>query len=281
MAGRSAGDRLVPVSRRRLGLFRMYIRSFVRRHFHAVRIAHAERFLNAQAAVARPLIVYVNHPSWWDPLIGMLLAEFLMPGTEQYAPMDAAALAHYGIFRRLGAFPVQQGTVRGGVQFVRSSMGVLGRSNAVLWVTPQGTFSDVRTRPVVFRGGLTALVERVPGVTVLPIAFEYAFWDERLPEALINVGAPFKPDANGGNLEQSLAETLDELALLSKARDGAAFKTLLSGSAGAGQIYAMWQRLRAIVTGREYVAEHARLGSAPRGREGRVLHGDHADEVER
>ncbi len=50
----------------------------------------------------------------------------------------------------------------------------------------------MRTRPAVFRPGLAALVARLGACTLVPLAFEYTFWDERLPEILISCGQPIE-----------------------------------------------------------------------------------------
>ena len=258
---RIAGD-LVPTSPRLLALFRIYVRWYVRRHFHAVRIAHAERCpQDLGSDSARPLIVYINHPSWWDPLTGALVSHFLLPHSNHYSPMDAAALAHYGIFRRMGIFPVEQGTPRGAAQFLRSSFAVVSELGGVLWITPQGAFADVRGQPLSFRSGLAALLARLPGATVLPIAFEYTFWNERLPEILVNVGEPsvFPAGPAPHDLENCMAATLDELAAMSMTRDPAAFHTLLSGSAGIGGIYELWLQLRDALKGRKHSGEHGSI----------------------
>ena len=65
---RAADAALPRVSTRLLGLFRRYARYYIRRHFNAVRLSRAGRL---PALPAEPLVVYVNHPSWWDPMIGL------------------------------------------------------------------------------------------------------------------------------------------------------------------------------------------------------------------
>ena len=74
--------------------------------------------------------------------------------------MDAVALKHYGLLRKLGLFAVESGTPRGAAQFLRAAGKILSTPNSVLWVTPEGRFTDMRTRPAVFRPGLAALVAR-------------------------------------------------------------------------------------------------------------------------
>ncbi|HEY0757727.1 MAG TPA: 1-acyl-sn-glycerol-3-phosphate acyltransferase [Acidisarcina sp.] len=256
---------LNPPSPRLLALFRMYVRVYLRRHFHALRIAHRERCPQpASGHPAAPLILYINHPSWWDPLTSLIVATSLLPASEHYGPMDSAALAHYSFFRRLGMFPVEAGTPRGAAQFLRSSVAALSRGG-VLWVPPEGAFTDVRTRPLHFKPGLGALISRLPHAVLLPVAFEYTFWQERLPEILVNIGHPLAfesghtPEEANTRLKAAMARTLDELATLSTARNPAAFHTLLSGAAGVAGVYNTWQRMRAKLRGEVYRPEHGSI----------------------
>ena len=242
-----------------LAFFYVYLHWYMGRHFHALRLAHAARFPSHDG----PVILYLNHASWWDPLTCILLARRLRSHADNYAPMDAAALKHYGFMRNLGLFPVEQGTARGAAEFFRASREILLERKANLWITPQGTFTDVRPRPVAFRPGLSALLDRLPSAVVVPLAIEYAFWNERLPEVLTNVGEPVLCGRDHplvpGDLEKSLAAAQDELATMSVARNPGPFETVLAGGSGISGIYQLWQRLRATATGREYHGEHGSI----------------------
>lgn len=261
-------------SRALLRFFDLYLYFFMRRHFHALRLAGAEHWPgSAQQTRETPLLVCLNHPSWWDPLSAILLSRWLEPAADHYAPMDAVAFGRYGILSKLGLFPVEQGTRRGAVQFLRAGSAVLRAPNSVLWITPQGDFTDARTRPVVFRAGLGALLRQVPEVTVLPLALEYTFWDERLPEALALLGEPVHCSAaDAGDAGEKVAAALgraqDQLAELSAHRDAKLFTSVLAGSAGTGGIYGVWQRLRALLRGERFDAEHASLQARSGRRDG-------------
>lgn len=237
-------------SRAMLAWFSVYLRWYVPRHFHALRLAHAARFLDG-AQSGTPVIVALNHPSWWDPLTCILVSRYLLPHHDHYAPMDAAEVELYRILARMGLFPVDKGSPRGAAQFLRAGQEILSRPRSLLWVTPQGDFTDARQRPVVFRPGLSALVARLPQATVIPLAIEYTHWNERLPEILVNSGTPVHisaqtdAEAIDAQLTTALTSTQDELAALALTRDGALFDTVLQGASGAGNLYALWQRLRA------------------------------------
>jgi 1-acyl-sn-glycerol-3-phosphate acyltransferase len=249
--------------------FRRIVRGYFRRHFHAVRIAHAERF----KGVTGPLIVYANHSSWWDPMVSVLLAAELMPERKHYAPMDAAALEKYGILKWLGIFPVEMASARGAVQFLRTGEAIL-ESGGVLWVTPQGRFADPRERPLEFKAGMAALATRVAAklgsCTLLPLAIEYPFWDERLPETLLCFTEPViaRADESAEAVQQrsmvALEQALDELKGKSVARIPAAFEVLAQGSLGTGGFYALGKRVRAFVTRRPYVPEHTPMQEMPK-----------------
>lgn len=252
---------LTPPSRRLLSFFRLYLVWYVRRHFHGLRIANASRFPSASA-----LIVFMNHPSWWDPITTILLSHHLRPEADHYGPMDAKALERYGLFRKMGAFPVVQRQAVGMAQFLGSARLVLERGG-VLWVTPEGQFTDTRSRPVTFRSGLSHLVSQTGRVTLLPIAVEYTYWDERLPEILVNCGEPLHiadgraEEARTWNnlMAYAMTSTQEELAHLAATRNAENFVTILSGSSGIGGMYEYWKRLRAAVLGEKYESEHGSI----------------------
>ncbi len=259
-----SGAGLAPPSPALLSLFARYLRWYVPRSFHAVRLARAERFPRH----AQRLIVCLNHPSWWDPVIAILLSRYLLPTAAHYAPMEASALRRYGFMRRLGLFPVDNDSSRAGAQFLRSGAAILDHPNAVLWVTPEGHFTDVRTRPAQWRPGVAALLHRSRQCTVVPLALEYTFWDERRPEALALVGEPLtvtdgaagSADAWQTELLRAMTAAQDELAALAMTRDAARFATVLSGKVGVGGVYELWKRAQAHLSGRPYVPGH---GSIP------------------
>jgi 1-acyl-sn-glycerol-3-phosphate acyltransferase len=245
------------VSEMTLRFFQRIVRAYFRRHFRSVMVQQAE----VVAGLAGPLIVYANHSSWWDPMVSVLLAETLLPGRKHYAPMDAAALKRYPILGKIGIFPVEMATARGAAQFLRTSQAILA-SGGVVWITPQGRFVDSRARPLGFKPGLGALAARTPGAWLIPLAIEYTFWDERLPETLLRFGNPLRVDEGmsteiaSERLEAALVETMDELTVAAMARDASAFRVLLRGGRGTGGLYGIVRRLRALFAKQPLQVDH-------------------------
>lgn len=232
---------------------------FVPRHFHALRLAKDS---HKAFPADTPLVFFLNHPSWWDPLVAFLLARHVVPGRLPYAPIEKTALDRYPLLARCGLFGVD-GTPRGAKTFVDTAQAVLARNDASLWLTPEGRFSDPAARPVTFEPGLGHLAARVEALFI-PVAIEYRFWSERLPEILNRIGDPIatvpgEDDAAGWThrFERSLETTLDRLADDAESRDPSRFETILAGRTGVAPLYDLGRRLRAFATGRRYAAEHA------------------------
>jgi 1-acyl-sn-glycerol-3-phosphate acyltransferase len=245
--------------------FTWYCRGYIRRHFHSLRIS-----INGLPpdVTGYPVMLFTNHASWWDPLVGLVLKEACFPQRNLYAPIDAAMLQRYRMFAKLGFFGVEQGTRRGAVQFLRTSEAVLGHANSLLAITPQSRFADVRERPLRFQSGLGRVAAQVENVVFLPMATEFVFWEERLPEILVRFGEPVLINSGtrrsrtyeelSAHLEEQLTIALDALAVEAQRRDASDFRTILHGGAGQGGVYDLWRKLKAKLRGETFVKEHGR-----------------------
>lgn len=251
------------ISPRLRTLFAAYGERYVRRSFHAVRLSRTDR-PDPAALSGKPLVVYLNHPSWWDPMICMMLAMKLFPERRHYAPIEGAALEKYRFFSKLGFFGVD-GTVHGARRFLDAGRRILKQPDATLWVTAEGRFTDPRQRPVQLRPGLGHLLRGIANdVTILPLALEYPFWDERFPEALARFGRPIPAPAESTMTAADwtlvlggwLQVTQEGLAADALTRDHARFELLNPGRAGVGFAYDLWRRFRARVRGERFRAGH-------------------------
>jgi 1-acyl-sn-glycerol-3-phosphate acyltransferase len=252
-----------------LSMFSQYgVRSMVR-HLHAVRLSRAER-PEWTAARGRPLIVYLNHPAWWDPLVCLTLANAMLPERRHFAPIEASALAEHPFYGRLGFFGVESGTARGARRFLEVALAVLDGPDAALWIAAAGRLSDPRQRPIELQPALGHLACRLRDAVLLPLALEYPFWDGRLPEALARFGEPVLLGDAGmraTDWTEVLASRLDaaqeRLAAEAMARDPAGFEVLLGGrpadaaEAAAAGVYDVWRRFKARLGRRRLRSEGA------------------------
>ncbi len=240
--------------------FRRYVRRFVRKNFNAVRVTGHEQLSHLSDG---PVVCFINHPGWWDPMTGVLMTDLLLPGRKFTAPMDAEALKSYPILERLGFFSVERDTASGAKEFLRTSRERLKNTQTILWLTPAGKFHDIR-QPAPFMNGLSHLIDSQFRGTAMPTAIEYTFWNERCPELLVRFGSPIvcadlpvERDARTLELEKALATTQASLAELAVARDPAGFTTLAMGRAGVGGVYDFWRRMMASLRGRRFQDRHS------------------------
>ncbi len=247
--------------------FSWYGLKYVAKNFNAVRMSDQGCFPLLRKDT--PIIIYLNHASWWDPMIGLVAWHRLFQNRKVYTPIDSEALKKYRFFSKLGFFGVKQGTVSGARQFLRQAGAVLKlERNAALIVTPQGRFVDVRERPLKFLPGLSSLAARTSGAFIIPMAVEYTFWDEKRPEALIRFGEVLQTDALKevnhtpakiqSVLEQRLLETMDQLKNESLQRDPCLFTNLLNGKSGVSPVYDAWRSFRAWLKGERFDVAHSK-----------------------
>jgi 1-acyl-sn-glycerol-3-phosphate acyltransferase len=257
-----SGVAIPKVHRYLIDWFTWYSRRYIRRHFHALRVSRT----GLPQPSNLPLVIYSNHASWWDPLVGLVVKSEFFEDRTLFAPMDAVMLQRYKMFARLGFFGVEQGSRAGAAQFLRTAQAVLQSPQHLLAVTPQSRFADARERPAGLHAGLGHLARRVECALFIPVAVEYVFWEERLPEILVRFGEPMEarrgqasmltPESWTKQLEHKLEEAQDALAIESRHRDAAAFQVLLRGGAGQGGIYDWWRALKAKWRGDKFIREH-------------------------
>ena len=267
--GSDGRGQLPPFSRTLYHWFMVSVRRSMRRHFHSLRLlGGAGGGPDHPDLGGQPVILYTNHPGWWDPLVFFTVAQELWPDRLNYGPIDAAALGKYRFLERLGLFGIEPGTRRGAARFLRIARAAGRRPDVIFWVTAQGQFADPRERPIVIRPGVAHAAGANEKGVIVPMAVEYPFWNERLPEALVAFGDPI-PMGRGDGLDahdwtsllaERLEATQDRLARAARGRDPAPFRTLLAGDVGVGGVYDLGRRLRAWLAGQPFDPSH---GSRP------------------
>nr|WP_321984358.1 lysophospholipid acyltransferase family protein [uncultured Lichenicoccus sp.] len=255
-----------PVALRSEPLFRLfafYLRFSFSRNFHAVRLSGRLPALPP----LQPVIVFSNHPSWWDPALFILLTDHMFRGRPCFGPMEEDALQRYGFFRRLGVFGIEKSSRSGAKRFLQVTRHILGGSSGragrgMVWVTAEGGFTDQRRRPVTLRPGVAHLARSVPDALLVPLAIEYGFWNESRPEVMIRFGAPIPADHGRrtadwtARLQAALSDEMDALALDAMSRDRSRFRRVLRGRAGASLPYDLYRRIRALLAGRTFSPAH-------------------------
>jgi len=225
--------------------------------FRSLRVLHDERL--AEVCEDAPLIVIANHPSWWDPVPLLHLQMLSLPRRVAYFPTESNALQQAKHLTKLGSFPLSSGSVSGTRRFMQDCKYIFSSPDAVLWVTPEGLFSDPRKRPLELRRGLASLISRSNKVTVIPLAIEYTLWESKELEVLTSWGEPIRIEDGTQRttnewhavLTTSLTRTMDELAEISIKREHWKFRVVVYGRLG-------WHNLRKLVADIRMLYRHRR-----------------------
>lgn len=160
-----------------------------------------------------PLVVYCNHPSFWDPLICGHVLSRLFPGHSIYAPIDEQSLQRFWYFRGLGFFPLKLDSLSGLRTFLRVGEAVLKEvKNPCLVVTPEGRFTDPTERPIRLKRGLPKLLSGAfeRDITILPLALDYRMGREARPHAWVAVGESWTLKAGTSANQRILHQTLEQ-----------------------------------------------------------------------
>jgi 1-acyl-sn-glycerol-3-phosphate acyltransferase len=242
-------------------LFATYSRGYLRRRFHSIRILKTGL---PPSLESRPLVIYLNHASWWDPLVCLRLAQSQFGQRTSYAPIDARALARYRFFSKLGFYGVEQQSARGTRSFLHTTSAILESPWNAVWLTPQGRFMDVRERPLRLQRGLGALAAQAENATFLPLAIEYAFWTEPRAEILVSFGGPTVPETEPGrsasewtqHFSEALEATQDELAARSCRRNPEEWLVLDRSASSVNAAYDLCRWAGARMKGESFTREH-------------------------
>ena len=118
------------------------------------------------------------------------------------------------------------------------------------------------------KAGIGHLPKQVGQLCFVPVAIEYVFWEERLPEILVRFGEPYETDAEERQLEPQvwteffagrLTDTQNALAAEARHRQPEKFRCLLRGQAGVGGIYDRWRAMKAKWRGQTFESPHGKL----------------------
>lgn len=218
------------------------VRSAVWSHFDRV-------WLKLEGDVPRPadgpLIVYMNHPSWWDGYMAFLLDRLVLGrGFQGFSMMEEAQLRRYRFFSWSGAFSVHRQDARSAMRSVAYAARLLAeRRDRVLYIFPQGTITPNDRRPLEVFAGLAHIVRRAGGATLWPVALRYELGGEQRPEAFIRAGQPHRAEAGAdtraltAEVAARLTAACDALRDEYSAGDLAGYRELLRGRAGVNRLF--------------------------------------------
>lgn len=167
-------------------LFAFYHHNLIRRKFNSYQINGLNTLFKRNKSL--PLIIFLNHSSWWDGLIAFEISHNLK--LESFIMMDEKQLKKLFLFRLLGAFSINKENPRQARNSLEYAVKILKKNNRhVLWIFPQGEILPNDKRPIYFYNGLSKIVQKFgTKIQMLPIAIRYEFTGNFKPEIFVKIG---------------------------------------------------------------------------------------------
>jgi 1-acyl-sn-glycerol-3-phosphate acyltransferase len=134
-------------------------------------------------------IYYLNHTSWWDGLIPLLLNQKCFRQRAR-AMMEDKQMREHGFFKRIGAFSVSLENPKSVIRSLRYAVESLKRTNASLFIYPEGEIKPFSQKKPKFKSGLSWIVSKYPVPDVVPIAIYFTTAESSKPKLYLQVGEP-------------------------------------------------------------------------------------------
>lgn len=170
-------------------LFAVYNRNLLRRRFNGLRVRGFE-YMRCQATAEDgvPMLIYMNHSSWWDALAPVYVAR--CAGVEWYAMMEEKQLIQFPFFRSLGCFSVVRENPRAARLSLDYAARLIEGTNRAVGIFPQGDTLPNDVRPLAFYSGAAHVARRLKTVRLMPLAMRYEHLADFRPEIFVRIGEP-------------------------------------------------------------------------------------------
>lgn len=191
-------------------IFRIYIRLLFKRRFKQVWLR--------QEYVPKPdsrTVYYLNHHSWWDGIIPLLLNEYRLHQNAR-ALMEDKQMRQYPFFKKIGAFSINRDDPRKAITSLRYAVQSMKREGASLFLYPEGKITPPGSK-MTFEGGISWLHSKVPEVDFVPIGIYMHTIRHDKPELHLHIGEAVDLDQGLNNdektrhLENKLSQILKQL----------------------------------------------------------------------
>ncbi len=207
-----------------------YVRRKVRRSFRGLWVK------GELPAGDAPVLAYANHTNFWDGFVAHQLC--VAVGREGYCAMEEKNLARYRFLARLGAFSLRRGDPGSALQSLRYARRLLQEPRATVFLFPEGELRPFGALPLVLDRGVEVLA-RLAKATCVPVAIRYAFFEDELPDVMVEIGRPHGPQP----VEVFEERLSQRVVALSQQFSLEGFTRVLQGAAGVAR---RWDAVRAL-----------------------------------
>lgn len=183
--------------------FRVYVKILFKRRFKRIWLRQEYEPIESSRTV-----YYLNHNSWWDGLIPLMLNEYRFR-QQARALMEDKQMKDFPFFSRIGAFSINRSDSRSAVTSLRYAVNSMQRPNASLFIYPEGKLHPAGTKPI-FEDGLAWLYRKLPEADFVPVGIYAHTLRHDKPELHLHVAQPaeFESDCSTNKLSRLLEQEL-------------------------------------------------------------------------
>lgn len=197
-------------------VFRIYVRLLFKRRFKNIWLQ--QEYVPVDKSRT---IYYLNHHSWWDGIIPLLLNEYLFQQKAR-ALMEDNQMRRYPFFKKIGAFSIDRGDPRKAITSLRYAVQSMKRERSSLFIFPEGKITPSGS-PMNFEGGLAWMHSKLPEVDVVPIGIYMHTIRHDKPELHLHIGKAIVPGKDMSNKELTTIYENELNSILRVLRDSAGF----------------------------------------------------------
>ncbi|MEX1136393.1 MAG: lysophospholipid acyltransferase family protein [Balneolales bacterium] len=167
--------------------FRYYVKLLFSRRFNRVWLDQ-----NYRPDENRSTVYFLNHNSWWDGIIPLLLNEFRF-GQRAGAIMNEVQIRKHPFFKKIGAYAIDRNNPRKAIKTLHETVNFLDQKGTCLFLYPQGSLMGP-CEPIVFEGGISWLHDHCDTVDFVPVALHQHTYYSDKPSLFIKTGKPVAMD---------------------------------------------------------------------------------------
>ncbi len=165
-----------------------YFYGMPEKRFHGLYYKGAEKFYT-QKDPDTPIIMFAPHHNWWDGMMGYVICNRIF---KKEIRIMIEELNRFPLIRRGGAFSVNKKSPQASMPAIKYAVDCLGDPNNILYIFPEGIIKPPNHRPLELQTGMTYIAEKAAKkygkVALMPVAVNYCFLRENVPEILIDFG---------------------------------------------------------------------------------------------
>jgi 1-acyl-sn-glycerol-3-phosphate acyltransferase len=184
-------------------LFSRYVNWYYRFNFHKIRY-----FMEEPLEKQYSYLFLMNHHSWWDGILPMLIHSNLLAEFNPKGMMDEEQLKRLHYFRKFYVFSVNRANPRKAIASIQYSREHLATPGNILFLYPQGAIFPDDSALFQIESGYQHIVKHNDLVKMIPLFSYIETMKGRKPNLWLRFGSELHPSLNHFNVQNRMISDL-------------------------------------------------------------------------